>query len=250
MTNFTIEVDDLALEFSERHLIVAPSEFNDGRHLRIDWEPQPSGKYVGLYTPHVTFPTRPPPTRRRTIGRFTAEQLRAAMSTLTTELSILWSSASRPTTPAELAAEDWLVVGFGNEAEELLRQYFLSGTTFRFPDHPDELNEIFDRMLEHAVDPRELDSAKQHGPYQLVRARDELLETAMVGHFARGLFGPPGWYITPLDDLAHQIIRAAMSRCLSPAMVGALMKVAQYFGWQPSEELRSLALRAAPARTA
>jgi hypothetical protein len=244
MTTFTLEVGSLALQFTERYLLATPLKFGDGRHLRIDWEPQQSGGYAGLFTPHVTFPGRCPRDRRRTIGRFAPDVIRQTMGAFKAEVSVLWSGASRPTTLEQLSADEWLVVGYGDAVHEAVHQRWCrSSGTLSLPTHPDELRDTLCVLIDHAIEPTELESAKRDQPYSLLRVRGDGLQEAMVAYFPKGLFGPPGWYITILDDLAHQIVRAAVTRSLSGPLVRALMRLARYFRCEPSDELRSLALK-------
>jgi len=244
MTAVAIEVGSLSLQFTERYMLATPRNFRDGRHLRIDWEPQESGEYAGLFTPHVTFPRRCPRDRRRTIGRFPPELLKQTLSAFSSEVSVLWSGASRPTTLEALSAEDWSVVGYGDAVhDEIAQRWRRSNGALSLPTDPDQLWETLGILIDHAVDPRTLEAAKRNQPYSLLRVRDDGLQEAMVGYFANGLFGPAGWYITLLDELAHQIIRAAVTRSLSEQFVRALLRLARHFGCEPSDELRLLALR-------
>ena len=74
-----------------------------------------------------TYPKRRKEERRRTVGRFTPEELRSIFDEFLRETAILWAAASRRTTLEQLAADDWFVVGLGDEIQSWFRQRYFPG---------------------------------------------------------------------------------------------------------------------------
>lgn len=240
MTKFTLEVGGMKVRISERGLVAVLPGFSDGRHLTINWQPQETGRYTGLYTPHLTYPRRQ---ERRTLGSFSPADLSVFFESMTNEMVMFWASASRFTTTEALAQEGWFVLGFDEVVEARMRELCLvEPNHFRLPVDEKKWIDLFLLMLERGVEPGDLRGAPDtlQSRY-VVRQQDETIEGAMLCHYPNGFFGPPGWYIVKQKDIADQMFHVTFMRHASSRLVRALLNLSKFFGGEPAPELIELA---------
>jgi hypothetical protein len=238
MEKFSLEIGDLELKFSPKNLIVPIPKSADGRHLTVYWQVNDSG----LYTPHVTFPSAPRDRQRRTIGRFAPSDVRQMLESFRRELCTLALAAMQRTTLERLHEGGWLVLGVGPKIEERLEKWFLpSPNRIVMPTDLEDLLDVAEVLIEHALSPLELPSAGLSKPIQLCRAYGDTLQMAWAAYGKYDLASERGWHIATAESFGEQVFRAAVMKCLSDQAVRALLNLQRHVGTKPSEPLMVLA---------
>lgn len=245
-------IGPLTIKFTGKFLLILGRR-RDGTHLTIPLEVwrgapgKPADADAGTVRPHLTYPQKNQPPRRRFIARFRPEELRAFILAWLRVVLNLWLKATRPVDLASLEQEGWIATPMTDSAQAEYIKCLGGGRSGRIILEEDVLMDAFELMLKSAVLPTDLD-AWQHlkRPVQAVRFDEDgnPVEGASLQHFPHGLGGPPGWYLTKYPTLDHDQIQDAFLGCVGPTFIRKMLEITRELrlGGDEAHMMRLLAI--------
>lgn len=200
-----IQIRPIVIEFSPKRVIIS-ARWPGSPHLTLFLDPQPSGRWAGLWRPHITFVGG----RRIWLGAIASKTVERFSQKIGREFYDAWSSATTPIDLGDLASDDWLVF-LPEEAtitERLVRIFSVGDRTYRVNHERFERlgEEMLDAVQDEWLSPLVLAERDAHDqPCVAIRVTDDdVLEQCWVSrrHDPTDEFGE--WQTTPEDWMPRE----------------------------------------------
>lgn len=216
-----------ALQVTKNCLLFFPRA--GGRlHLTVHYAPNPSGRYAGFFSPHVTMPGK----SRWSLPAMAPDSVHQFFDHVGEEVRRQWVASVRRVPLNELALAGWAAVVVPPErVHEYLARYKTGDGVFRvrLPD-ASAIGAYVEMMAEHEVPVETLDDLPESVTWvQIVRVTDrDELESANLYRLPASLEGDQagaGWYLLPNDWLKPDELGRMIARYCSPEFFSVVRKL-------------------------